>query len=706
LFIGALSLQKAPSRKKLIPEQDKIFKRPQAVEIPLQRVIIFSLAAVLFLGVIGLWTRHAVRESLHKTLTEKLQTILDADLTALEIWMEDQMHEIKSWARQPDLREQVQALVEIGRDPLSTREKLLRSPYQADLQENLSSELLEERYLGFGVIDRTGLILASDQKSELAGRRLSPFGMALLTEVFQDKVLIRKPFPKRALVADLVPELNEPMMITAAPVRDQKDTIVAVLMFGINPELDFTRILSVARVGESGDTYAFDDKGFLISDSRFEEQLKEIGIIDDAPDARSILNVQIRDPGGDLTRGYRTETPAAARPLTRMAAAAIAGESGIDLEGYRDYRGVRVIGAWRWLPKYGFGVATEVTVEEAFGILSAARRAAWGLFALLAVSAGAILFSVLRIHRLKNRIHEVRQLGQYTLEEKIGEGGMGKVYKARHAMLKRPTAVKLLKPEAVTQEAIDRFEREVQLTSRLTHPNTVEIYDYGRTPEGIFYYAMEYLPGVTLSRLIEMDGAIPPARVVHILKHICYSLEEAHGMGLIHRDIKPLNVILCNRGAQFDVVKVLDFGLVKDIGSQHDVHLTAAQEVTGTPAYVAPERFTDPRNIDARSDLYSLGSVGFNLLTGQDVFEGPNAMEICYHVMKTPPPHPGDLIEHEIPGELDQLIFGCLSKDPAQRPQNAGAMIEALNSIHEAGPWEQKDAQLWWEKNAERVQTI
>jgi serine/threonine protein kinase len=388
-----------------------------------------------------------------------------------------------------------------------------------------------------------------------------------------------------------------------------------------------------------------------------------------------------------------------------MAKAAVAGETGADLKGYRDYRGVEVFGAWKWLADYGFGVATEISKTEALAILDPLKRIFWGLFILLVASVAMIVSGSFLVQRLRKRIEQVRNLGQYTLEEKIGEGGMGEVYKATHAILKRPTAVKILKPEAVNPETIARFEREVQLTSQLTHPNTVEVYDYGHTSEGIFYYAMEYLPGLNLAQLIEMEGNLPSGRVIHILKHICFSLEEAHAISLIHRDIKPLNVILCERGGQFDAVKVLDFGLVKDIGGQDTVH-TAAHELTGTPAYVAPERLTDPQNIDTRSDIYSVGSVGFNLLTGQDVFEGANAMEIGYHVMKTPAPRVSEKISLEIPAKLDRLINDCLAKDPVARPQNVREIIEILNSIEDVGRWEQKDAKRWWDTHAARIQDI
>ena len=216
---------------------------------------------------------------------------------------------------------------------------------------------------------------------------------------------------------------------------------------------------------------------------------------------------------------------------------------------------------------------------------------------------------------------------------------------------------------------------------------------------------MEYLPGLNLAQLIEMEGNLPAGRVIHILKHICFSLEEAHTLGLIHRDIKPLNVILCERGGQFDAVKVLDFGLVKDISGRNTEH-TEAHELTGTPAYVAPERLTDPQNIDVRSDLYSVGSVGFNLLTGQDVFEGANAMEICYHVMKTPAPRLSEKVHLGIPVKLDQLISDCLAKDPAERPQNVREVINVMNSIDDVAPWKQEDARRWYAQNDKRIRKI
>jgi serine/threonine-protein kinase len=213
------------------------------------------------------------------------------------------------------------------------------------------------------------------------------------------------------------------------------------------------------------------------------------------------------------------------------------------------------------------------------------------------------------IYSLRAEVREARRLGQYVLERKLGEGGMGEVYRARHGMMRRPTAIKLLRGDRAGEIDLGRFEREVQLTARLTHPNTITIFDYGRTHDGVFYYAMELLDGATLQRIVAVDGPQPPGRVVRILGMVCGALTEAHAIGLIHRDIKPANIMLCSQGGEHDVVKLLDFGLVKEFEVDRDVKLTAASIVVGTPQYMAPESIVDPDSVDARTDIYALGAV-------------------------------------------------------------------------------------------------
>jgi serine/threonine-protein kinase len=273
---------------------------------------------------------------------------------------------------------------------------------------------------------------------------------------------------------------------------------------------------------------------------------------------------------------------------------------------------------------------------------------------------------------------------------------MGSVYIAEHALLKRRTAVKILSGD-LSKENIARFEREVRSSSRLTHPNTIEIYDFGRTPEGVFYYAMEYVEGPTLSELVTRHGPLPPVRAVHVLKQVCASLGEAHCERLVHRDIKPQNIMLCTRGGRRDVVKVLDFGLVKDMAKAGSVELTTGMQIGGTPLYMAPERLTSPKRLDARVDVYSLGAVAYYLQTGRPVFETTNSQELIQKVMNDLPERPSKISPQAVPPELENLIMDCLAKDPEDRPQSVFAVLERLEKLSRLGTWTQEDAIDWWE---------
>lgn len=313
----------------------------------------------------------------------------------------------------------------------------------------------------------------------------------------------------------------------------------------------------------------------------------------------------------------------------------------------------------------------------------------------LAASTAIATVSARIIFGLREEVKAARQIGQYVLERKIGEGGMGVVYLATHALLRRKTALKVLLSDRVDPQTLARFEREVRQLARLNHPNTVAIYDYGRTPEGTFYFAMEYLEGLGLDQLVRAIGPLPPERVVHLLDQICGSLTEAHDKGLVHRDIKPANVIVCEQGGAPDVVKVLDFGLVKDMVNLSDGELTASSSFLGTPLYASPEGVKGGE-ITPASDIYAVAAVGYYLLTGTDVFSGATVMEIgAGHLYKTPEP-PSERLGHSLPADLERLILDGLAKQPSARPKDARTFRQALRSCS-IGPWSEAQAQRWWE---------
>jgi hypothetical protein len=305
------------------------------------------------------------------------------------------------------------------------------------------------------------------------------------------------------------------------------------------------------------------------------------------------------------------------------------------------------------------------------------------------------------IYGLRRAVREVRRLGQYQLESRLGSGGMGVVYRARHAMLRRPTAVKLLPQESAGEGSVKRFELEVRQTARLSHPNTVTIFDYGRTPAGVFYYAMELLDGLTLDDIVRNDGPQPAARVLHVLAQAAGALSEAHQAGLIHRDIKPANVMLCRAGGLFDVTKVLDFGLVKEIARADTTALTKADSLTGTPQYMAPEAITAPDSIDHRVDLYALGALGYYLVSGEHVFNGRSLVEICSQHLHADPIPPSDRLGTPVDADLEALLMNLLEKDRDARPGSARDVVRRLEACAEYGKWTQTRAEEWWASRGE-----
>jgi len=700
-----------------------------------KHIWLVPLLLAVLVGGVGWWADRELRRSVQQELRDDLQSTLEANVTALEIWMQNQKRLAAALAEEPGLKAGALRLLDQAAGGFTNRV----APGELS-RELFANERIQERVrsLGYRTVQlvSTNFTIVSD-----IGRRRSRLGNKVLEELqpkysellTNGEAIIITPFklkpppfprgpgnqmrPPREFFGP--PPTNNPAlppprdlteMQVAAPIKDSEGQTRGALALIINPDAEFTRILSVASSGDSGETLAFDGEGILISKSRFDDELKRLKVLPNETNSVSALTLSLRDPGGDLTQGYVANTNAT-HPLMRMVEQAIEGESGIELSPFRDYRGVPVVGAWRWLPKYGFGVGTKIDAREAFQPLRVVRRVFLILFLLLVLASLIILlFSIVQVtwrRRLTEAELKARQLGQYKLSEKIGAGGMGIVYKAQHALLRRETAIKLLLPNKADSAAIARFEQEVRLTCRLTHPNTIQVFDYGHTPDGIFYYAMEYLDGLNLHELVARDGRQPEERVAHILQHICESLAEAHGVGLIHRDVKPANVFLCDRGGVADSVKVLDFGLVKHIRDEADT--SPAQEtagehgIVGTPNFIAPEAIHDGNRSDARSDLYSLGALGYFLLTGQEVFDGDSISDLCRkHLTETPVP-PSTRTGKKFNPLLESLVMRCLEKDPANRPQSARELARALAESRIAEAWTSENRAAWWAEYRKRA---
>jgi serine/threonine-protein kinase len=308
------------------------------------------------------------------------------------------------------------------------------------------------------------------------------------------------------------------------------------------------------------------------------------------------------------------------------------------------------------------------------------------------------------LQRIGRRLHEAQELGSYHLQEPLGTGGMGEVWRARHRLLARDAAIKLVRPELLgaqtaveTAAVLRRFEREALATAALSSPHTIQVFDFGVTQDGAFYYVMELLTGRDLESLVREFGPLPASRVIYLLRQVAHSLADAHARGLVHRDIKPANIYVCRMGLDYDFAKVLDFGLVK---VKHrpagDTLSTIEHTATGTPAYMAPETILGDADVDRRADVYALGCVAYYLLTGELVFEADTSMKMLMHHLNTAPVPPSQRTELPIPRELDELVLACLQKDPSRRPQNAGELFRMAYNCRACEGWDADAAEAWW----------
>lgn len=625
--------------------------------------------AVALLLVAAVGARSAVRTSVRQGVQEQLRTLLRADVAALEIWLQDQQ----------DLARAAAALV--GGDGAAAA--ILHGPVGApgqlrfELEWELGSVLTASSVAGYALVDPDGVVRAlRSAGTRTVGDPLGPMERPLLKRALVGEVGVSRPIAGPDGRAE---------MLAYGPVSDGKGEVLGALFLGLNPNEGFSRILSVARSGRTGETFAFDRDGLLLSQSRFRDDLRRLGLIQDEFDD-VILNVALREPG---------DGPPETWSPTRLARQAAGGGSGVDVDPYPSYRGTPVVGAWTWLPAHDFGVATEVDAHEAYGSLAALTRVHAALAGLVLVAVLIAAAGLLGLGRLQQRRLAAeppsRELGAYSLGRLIGKGGMGEVFEADHRHLRRRTAVKILRAPRGDPNAVARFEREVQLCAQLTHPNTIAIYDYGATEDGDLYYVMEYVEGLDLVELVQEHGPLPDARAAWLLAQAAGSLHEAHQRGLVHRDVKAGNLMVCQRGGEADVVKVLDFGLARTVESGR-TQLTTENTILGTPTYMAPELFDEGDKAGPATDIYALGVTGYFLLAGGVPFGSDTlASLVIQHARKAVPPL-SQAAGRPVAPELERLILACLAKDPAERP-TAARLRDGLLPL--ALPW-RTQAAAWW----------
>lgn len=624
----------------------------------------FSRGRLLLLGLLlallgaGVWAYHGASQSLRDLRGTGLRTLLNTQSGTLDQWIAERRHEGERLATNPRLRPELEVLVR-------SRGSKPGGFIDAALERARAIGITHLR-----LIATDGRILAGNGDAS-ARNRADAYFLGRIAEALKGRAVFIRPATPGGTGA-------EGLIWIAVPVRSGS-RVLAVLALGSDPAGDFARMFAAARLGRSGDAIAFDADGWLLSPSRHDEELRARG---------QLPRLALPDSEGG--------TPTA---LARAAAAARAtGGEGLLLQAYPNLLGREVIGAWRWRDDLDLGIAVEIEADEAYAPLIYLQI---GFAVVLLLLFLVWLSGFLTPNALAGLLRRdgLRQLGPYTLIRQIGEGAISNVYLARHRMLKRPAAVKVLKRQSTSDEWTDRFRREVQLCSQLEHPNTISIHDYGNGPGGELWYAMEYLEGLSLHDLVERYGPVPPPRTAYILRQACASLWEAHSCGLVHRDIKPQNLMICDQHGERDFVKVLDFGLVKQIDGDETRELTANMRLLGTPLYMSPERIRHPADADGRADIYALGAVGFYLLTGKRLFETETEHDLTYHVLHVAPRLASECSPFAVPAELDALIGRCLEKEVAGRPQTIAEMASALDSILVQTPWTRSQIEAWWKRH-------
>ena len=647
--------------------------RRRAVAI---KTFVWCCVAVFALAVLGFTAQRILVNGINGLLTSTLSTVRDSASSQVKQVCGDLMVTATNLAADPGVRQMLA-------HPDQASEQLAHLAQTSGVDEIL-------------LVSMDGRLLVAS-----GGRRQAIASETLLRLTSGTSTMFLPVVMDTPNSASLAPEPT-PLTGAAAPLPGGDGWVLvrtsALARFG--------RVVSSLRPGQSGETYLFDARGMMVTRSRFEPQLEELGLLTNkVPSAGSALHIHLRDPGdGSL--------PIAVRPLTMLVAQALTRGRGQSQNSYPDYRGIPVLGAWDWLPEYGLGVAVEIDQVEAF---AAERQLQWlftGLFGLLACAALGVLVWFRRMAVLQARAQsaerQMRELGQYELLEEIGKGGMGRVYRARHRLLKRPTAIKLLNAGQGTNEDLARFEREANVTAGLTSPHTVRVFDFGRGSQGEFYLVMELLSGLDLTRMVVQHGPLPEARVVHFLLQVCESLAEAHASGLVHRDLKPQNIFACRQGRHHDVIKVLDFGLAKQSRPQQlgealpavtrppDSNLTGIGQVAGTPGFMAPEQAMG-QPIDGRSDLYALGCCAYWLLTATQVFPYDQGASAIYKHLRITPERPGDRLPRAgITPEMDAILLHLLAKEPSERLQTADELAAKLRRLPCFGTWTEELAADWW----------
>ncbi len=681
--------------------------------------VVLAIALALFSG----WTiDQQLHDSVRHQLTKQLRSKRDASAATLKLW--SSQHEV--WMGQTVARESVQdncisLLDRLAKaDPID--QSLLYDSADCEVvRETLEPMLKQCEVIAWALLNTKGEVVFTNRSLTIGNNEIEIpkdhfekvlNGLAVSTPPIWSPVPISSSVNNAvssASCSSLTRLLNAnqmaPIIFVMAPIAKKEALPKGALAIMIDPTVRFSKLLEPHWEGIAGETYAIDGLGRLVTASRFEQDLFNTQSLRLSEEGASLLAISAKVPRSKFMEGTLPTQSAPTDELTEMADDAIRGGTGMQLDGYRNYMGYTVAGAWTWLEDLKVGVASEVPLSEAYQEIDSICNLMWFLIGSGATIASSLVLASYASTRVPTRVvGSPRQFGCYRLMEVIGAGGMGTVYRGVHEWIRRDVAIKVLEGRNIPREAIERFEQEAQATAALRHPNTISIFDFGQSNTGEFYYAMELVEGKDLASLVREHGPLPAARVIYILRQVCGSLLEAHNLGMIHRDIKPSNIILFRRPGLCDFVKVLDFGLVKN-RRQQDLNLTQEDRITGTPHFMSPEAIRDASSVTAQSDIYSLGAVTYYLLTANPVFSDHHSVAVCMKHLRDQPMTPSLLLSEPMRADLEDLVLQMLEKSPADRPQGMQCLIHKLNACVDANEWSEEIAAQWWVEHAKQVST-
>ena len=675
------------------------------------------LAAVLPTALIGWWTYQQVASAQRAAIQNELSGMVNSVTLSTEGFLNDRARLVESWSRQPAIRQSVIELVEIAKQDNAT-EALKKAP-QTELIRQQLQKLSGFEGVKYMVWDLSQITLASwrEDRSDV-GKFIPRNGAAALSDVWRDNTVLYGPgdllsieLPDASFSETSADETatefqrsRKPVMVNIVPIRDAKDKVVAALMVrGIKMFDDFDEMFRETSEVSGLDVYAIDRNEFMLTNSPVAVRAANILELETRTDSIA-SNLRVSDPGFAIRPSNIGKIMRTSMPLTYAAAGAISGREGVRTEEYLNYSGVPVLGAWRWSEKWEVGIIVEHDSKTAFAPTRIVRFGFLLLGTLLTLTGFA---AASQIAKQTSRAHAaVHPLSRYELMSELGSGGMGVVYRARHRQLGRETALKVLRSDRQNKEDRLRFDREAKLAAKLSNPHSVMIYDYGRSEEGAAFCVMEYLQGITLYEVVMRSGFQSVGRTLFILRQICESLGEAHATGLMHRDIKPQNVMLSLDKSVGDWAVVFDFGLAKPLHPDGSSYQTSETVWSGTPMYMSPERYRDPAGMDPRSDIYSLGCIAYFLLSGRPPYVECDPESLFALVLSEQPigivVHRGE----QIAKSVIKMVDRCMAKDANDRFKTIEELSAVLDELRAVYPWTTEQASQWWDVHGEDEEVV